>query len=111
MVELLLQGLGGGGNDDTATAADGGDQVGQGFAGAGSGFHHGVMMLFEGVVHHFGHFQLAGAMLVAADHATLEEAAGAEDIVHGWGRLRSRLLAGGIELGRRRRAERRADGS
>jgi hypothetical protein len=40
-------------------------------------------MLFEGVMDNFGHFQLAGAMLVTADHATFEQATRTEYFMHG----------------------------
>jgi len=106
LIELLLQGLGGGGNHDPASTTDGRNQVRQGFTGAGSGFHHGVMMFLEGIVHHFGHFQLAGAMLIAADHAALEETTGAEDIAHGRRRLRGGLVVEWLGLRRRLRFRR-----
>ena len=88
LVELLLQGFGGGGNDHAASAANRGNQVGQRFARSGARFHDRVMMLFEGLVNDLGHFQLARAMFVAADHAAFEQATGAKNIVHGGGHRR-----------------------
>ncbi|HEY3595290.1 MAG TPA: hypothetical protein VGL13_15495 [Polyangiaceae bacterium] len=83
LVELLLQGFCCGGDHDAAAAANRGEQVGERFAGAGAGFDDGVMFFGEGVVDGFGHFELRGAMFVAADHAAFEQAAGAEDVLHG----------------------------
>ena len=83
LVELFLQGLGGGGDDDAAAAADGGKKIGEGFAGAGARFQDGVVVILEGVVDGLGHLQLGRAVLVATDHAFIEEAAGTEDVAHG----------------------------
>ena len=88
LVELLLQGFGGGGNDHAAAAADRGNQVGQRFARSRAGFDDGVVMLFEGIVNHFGHFQLTGAMLVAANHAAFQQTTGPENVAHGGGHRR-----------------------
>ena len=63
-VELVLQGLGAGGDDDALAGAEGGQQVGEGFAGAGAGFDDEVAALFEGALDGLGHFKLAGAVLV-----------------------------------------------
>ena len=41
------------------------------------------MVVLEGIVHRFRHLQLGGAVLVAADHAFFEEAAGTENRGHG----------------------------
>ena len=82
LVELLLQRFRCGGDYDAAAAANCGEQVGERFAGAGAGFDDGVMFFGESVVDGFGHFELRGAMLVAADHAAFEQAAGAEDVLH-----------------------------
>ena len=82
LVELLLERFRGGGDHDAAAAANRGEQVGERFAGAGAGFDDRVMLFGEGVVDGFGHFELRGAMFIAADHAAFEQAAGAEDIVH-----------------------------
>ena len=76
LVELLLKGFRGGGNHHAAAAADCGQQIGQRFAGARARFKNGVVMIFEGVVDGLGHLQLGGAVLVAADHGSIEEAAG-----------------------------------
>ncbi len=55
LVELFLEGLGGRGNNDAAAAANGGQEVGEGFAGTGAGFDDGVMMILEGVINGLGH--------------------------------------------------------
>jgi hypothetical protein len=82
LVKLLLQRLGGCRNNYAASAANCGDQVGERLARTGAGFHDGVVMLFECVVYHFGHFQLTGTMLVTADHAAFEKAARSEYVMH-----------------------------
>ena len=43
--ELILQGLGAGGDDDALAGAQGGQQIGEGFAGAGAGFDDQVAVL------------------------------------------------------------------
>jgi hypothetical protein len=93
LVELFLQGFGGGGNDHAAAAANRGNQVSQRFPGSGTGFHYSMVMFYERIVHRFGHFQLPGTMLVAANHAAFEQTAGSKNIAHGgtgWRGLASR---------------------
>ena len=80
--ELVLQGLGAGGDDDALAGAQGGQQVGEGFAGAGAGFDDEVAPLGEGALDGLGHFQLAGAVLVGQRRAG-EDAAGREELVQG----------------------------
>lgn len=76
--ELLLEGFGGGGNDDALAGADGGDEIAEGFAGASAGFDDGVAAFGEGVFDDFGHFDLGAAVFVAGVGFG-EGAAGAED--------------------------------
>lgn len=42
------------------------------------------MVILEGVVDRLRHLHLCRAVLVPADHAFFEEAAGAENLAHGW---------------------------
>ena len=63
-VELVLEGLGSGGNDDALSCAEGGEQVGQGLSGSGACLDDQVATLREGPFDGFGHFELAGAILV-----------------------------------------------
>ena len=53
--ELVLQGLGGGGHHHPLAGQGGGDQVGQGLAGAGAGLHHQVAAAGHGPAHRRGH--------------------------------------------------------
>ena len=76
-VELVLQGLGAGGDDDALAGAQGGEQVGEGLAGAGACFDDEMAALGECALDGFGHFQLAGAVLVGQRRAC-EDAAGGE---------------------------------
>ena len=57
-VELILQGLGAGGDDDALAGAQGGQQVGEGFAGSGSGLDDQVAALCESPLDGFGHLQV-----------------------------------------------------
>ena len=56
-VELILQGLGAGGDDDALAGAQGGQQIGEGFAGAGAGFDDEMAALGEGLLDGLGHLQ------------------------------------------------------
>ena len=82
--ELLLQILGAGGDDDAlagfAREAQGGQQVGQGLARAGAGFHDKVAAVFEGLLDGLGHGDLAGALLEVQRGAG-KQAAGREEVV------------------------------
>ena len=80
--ELVLQGLGAGGDDDALAGAQGGQQVGQGLAGAGAGLDDQVAALGEGALDGLGHFELAGAVLVGQRRAR-QNAAGREELVEG----------------------------
>ena len=62
--ELLLQVLGAGGDDDALAGEDGGDEIGERFAGAGAGFDDQVLAIRERGFDGFRHFELAGAVLV-----------------------------------------------
>ena len=62
--ELLLQVLGAGGNDDALAGEDGGDQIGERFAGAGAGFDDQMLAVGERGFDGLGHFELAGAVFV-----------------------------------------------
>ena len=59
--ELLLEGFGAGGNDDALFGEQGGDQVGEGLAGAGSGFDDQLAFFGESFFDGDGHLDLAGA--------------------------------------------------
>ncbi len=65
--ELLLEVFGAGGDDDAllvlAGAAEGWEEIGEGFAGAGAGFDDEVAVVGEGLLDLFGHEVLAGAVL------------------------------------------------
>ena len=62
--ELLLQILGARGDHDALAGEDGGDQVGQRFAGARTGFHDQMLAVLERRGHRFGHGQLAGPVFI-----------------------------------------------
>ena len=66
-VELLLEVFGAGGDDDALLAlageAEGGQEVGEGLAGAGAGFDDEVALVGEGLFDGSGHVVLAGAVL------------------------------------------------
>ena len=78
--ELVLQRLGAGRNNDALAGAQGGQQVGKGFAGARAGLDNQVAALGEGALHGLGHFQLAGPVLVR-QRRTRQNAAGREELV------------------------------
>ncbi len=97
-VELILQGLGSGGDDDALAGAQGGQQVGQGFAGAGAGLDDQMAALGEGALDGLGHLELAGAVLVGQRRAR-QNAARREELVErgqgaGW------VVGGGHRSGR-----------
>jgi hypothetical protein len=79
--QLVLQGLGPGGNDDLAPRHQGGDQVGEGLAGAGAGFGDQDIALVDGRGHRAGHalLRLAGR---ETGYFTGERALRAEDRGH-----------------------------
>ena len=56
-VELVLQGLGAGGDDDALAGAQGGQQVGERFAGAGAGLDDQVAAFVESPLDGLGHLQ------------------------------------------------------
>jgi hypothetical protein len=89
-VELLLEVFGAGGDDDAllllARAADGGEQVGQGLAGAGAGFDDEVAAVGEALLDLAGHGVLPGAVL-EGERGLGEDAAGVEEVVEA-GKLR-----------------------
>ena len=82
--ELLLQILGAGGDDDALLAlareAQGGQEVGEGLAGAGAGFDDEVALVVEGLLDGSGHLVLAGAVL-EGERGAREKAAGGEEVV------------------------------
>ena len=79
-VELVLQRLGAGGDDDALAGAQGGQQIGQGFAGAGAGFDDQVAAFGERAFDGLGHFQLAGAVFVG-QRRLRQDAAGRKELV------------------------------
>ena len=100
--ELLLQVFGAGGDDDALLAlageAQGGQKIGEGFAGAGAGFDDEVALVFEGGFDGSGHLVLAAAVLEGEGGAG-EDAAGGEEIVKRGQAIRDGLAAGVIEMG------------
>jgi hypothetical protein len=80
--ELILQGFGAGGDDDPVAGAEGGKEVGEGFAGAGAGFDDQVALLCKGALDGLGHLELAGAVFVGQGGFG-EDAAGGEEGVEG----------------------------
>jgi hypothetical protein len=81
-VELVLQGLGAGRDDDAAAGSERWEQVGEGLAGAGAGLDDQMAALFEGALDGFGHVELAGAVFVG-ERGLREDAAGREEGVQG----------------------------
>jgi hypothetical protein len=79
-VELLLQILRAGRDDDSFARADHGQQISQRFAGASAGFDDQVALFFEGFFHGLGHLQLAAAKLVGGVRFR-EHAARSEELV------------------------------
>ena len=81
--QLLLQGDGVGRDDDAFALADGifdcGQEVGEGFADAGSGFDEEVVAGGEGIINGGGHGELLGAGFVEAAEPPGDGAIGAED--------------------------------
>jgi len=93
--ELFLEVFGAGGDDDAllllAGAFEGGEQVGEGFSGAGAGFDDEMTAVVEALLDGLGHFVLAGTVL-EGEGGFSEEAAGVEEVVEG----RELLLSGGV---------------
>ena len=61
MKQLILQGLGPGGDHHLAARQQGGNQIGQGLAGAGSGFGQQHAVVRDGALDCLGHGQLLGS--------------------------------------------------
>ena len=61
--ELILEGLGSGGDDDTLAGAECGQKLGEGFAGARASLDDEMAPLSESALDGFGHFVLPGAVL------------------------------------------------
>jgi len=99
-VELVLEGLGSRGDNNALAGAQGGEQVGEGFAGACAGLDDEMAALFKGALDGLGHLQLAGAVL-KGQRRTRENAAGREELMErgqgaGWvfgGWHRKRVLS------------------
>ena len=81
-IELVLQRLGAGGDDDALAGAQGRQQVGEGLAGAGARLDDEVAMLGESALDGLGHFKLAGAVFVG-QRGPRKDAAGREELVEG----------------------------
>ena len=100
--ELFLEVFGAGGDDDAllvlAGAAEGWEEVGEGFAGAGAGFDDEVAVVGEGLLDLLGHEVLAGTVLEGEGRVG-EDAAGVEEVME-----RGELLveARRVDLGERR---------
>ena len=73
-VELVLQRLGAGGDNDALAGAQRRQQIGQRLAGAGAGLDDQVAALGERALHGLGHFELAGAVLVGQRRARQDAA-------------------------------------
>ncbi len=95
--ELLLEILCAGGDDDAMASggalAQGRQQIGQGFAGSGTGFDDEVALVGEGALDGLCHLQLAAAKFIG-QIGPREDAAWREEIVQRWQRG-GRLLGGG----------------
>ena len=78
--ELLLEVLGSGGDDDTLTAFDDGEQVGESLAGSGSGLDDEVTLFFDGFFDGGGHGELSAAEFVGG-MALREHPGGTEELV------------------------------
>ena len=81
-VELVLEGLGTGGDNDALAGSQGGKQVGQGLAGAGSGLDDEVTAFSERALDRLGHFELARAVLIG-QRRTRQDSARREKLVEG----------------------------
>ena len=83
-VELFLEVLGAGGDDDAlalpAGEAERGQEIGESFASAGTGFDDEVALVVEGGLDGLGHLVLAGTVLEGEGGAG-EEARGGEEVV------------------------------
>jgi hypothetical protein len=83
-VELFLEIFCAGGDDDALVAfageTEGGQEVGEGFAGSGAGFDDEVTLFFEGGLDGSGHVVLAAAVLEGEGGAG-EDATGREEVV------------------------------
>jgi hypothetical protein len=90
--DLLLQVLGAGGDEQTPAAKNGGNQVSERFAGAGTGFHEQRAAVVDGRGNGLCHRPLSLARLVAVhrarQHAVRRERAGDEVAQRGRGRRR-----------------------
>ena len=64
--QLVLQCLGGGGDNGRAPGQDGRDEVGQGLPGAGGRLHHELATAIDDVGHGIGHLELPRAGLAPA---------------------------------------------
>ncbi len=80
--ELVLEGLGSGGNDDAPAGAERGQEVCESLAGPCASFDDEMAALREGALDSLGHFVLAGAILERQRRAG-EDAAGREEFVEG----------------------------
>jgi hypothetical protein len=68
--------------NDALAGENRGDEIGERFAGAGSGFDDQMAMVVERGFDSFRHFELTGAEFVSG-MAAREEAAFAEELAHG----------------------------
>ena len=100
--ELLLQIFCAGGDDDALLALSGeaqrGQEVGEGFAGAGAGFDDEVAFFLEGGFDGSGHLVLAAAVF-EVEGGLGEDASGGEEIVKRGQAVRGGGCAGVIEMG------------
>ncbi len=86
MDELFLQGDRVGGDHDlflaTQSPVDQGKKIGEGFAGAGSGFGDKVMTACKGILDGAGHLKLLWPVFVGVSHSPGDGAVRAEDLGH-----------------------------
>jgi len=82
--ELLLQVFGASGDDDAFAGEDGGDEIGERFAGAGAGLDHEVLAIGESGFDGLGHLELAGPKLIIRMPLGKRPVAG-EELTHAGG--------------------------
>ena len=78
--KLILESLGAGGDNHSLAGTERGQQIGQGFAGAGTRFNDEMAALRECSLNSFGHFKLAGAVF-EGEWGISEDSTGREKLV------------------------------
>lgn len=80
--KLLLKVFGAGGDDDPLAGANGGNEIGEGFPGAGTGFDDEMALFCQSLFDCLSHLQLATAKLVSGVGAS-EDTSGSEELIEG----------------------------